>query len=290
MVDPAALAFVEGGPVEPVADLPAPIADAVRGGSWSTVHGGVSGARVDLIRDLDGTVRFLKSASGDPGDPESGAGQVATEHANLIRLAGRLPVPRVERFVATADGAFLLTAPAPGSPATHPDHHQDPDALVRALAAGLRRVHELSVDDITDQPGLDPRLQRARTRVERELVDRADFEPAYARYTPERLLELLEDARPTGDEDLVVVHGDPTFANLLLGPGTAAEQGRLAVTGYVDLARAGVADRYLDLAIAARSLARNLSPDALGPFFHAYGIEAPDLRKVDFYVLLDEFM
>lgn len=290
MADPAALAFVEGPAVAPVLDLPDVVAAAVGDSTWSAVHGGVSAARVDLLRRSDGSLRFLKSATGDPADPESPAGGVAAEHANLVRLTGRLPVAEVEAYAATADATFLLTSAVAGSPATDPDHHQDPEALVRALAAGLRRVHDLPIDGAADLVGLEPRLRRARARVERGLVDRADFEPAYARFTPERLLELLEDARPAGEEDLVVVHGDPTFSNLLLGPGAGDQLGRLAVIGYVDLDRAGVADRYLDLAIAARSLARNLSPEALGPFFHAYGIEAPDLLKVDFYVLLDEFM
>lgn len=283
----ASLAFVEGAPVAPLDDLPDAIAAATEGASWSSVRGGVSDARVDLLAFANGSHRFLKSAGGDPADPESPAGLLASEHANLRRLAGRLPLAPVVAFASTEDGAFLVTGAAPGSPATDPDHHQDPDALVLALASGLRRVHELPIRGFAGPTGLGPRVDRARDRVERGLVDRADFEPAYARFTPERLLELLVDAQPTAAEDLVVVHGDPTLSNLLLGPG---DDGRLAVTGYLDLDRAGVADRYLDLAIAARSLATNLTPEALGPFFHAYGIEAPDLLKVDFYVLLDEFM
>jgi aminoglycoside phosphotransferase len=287
VADPASLAFVEGPPVEPIGGLPDQVARAVQGATWSAVRGGVSDARVDLLRFADGTHRFLKSAAGEPADPESPAGLLASEHANLRWLADRLPVAEVVVFAASDEATFLLTAPAHGSPATDPDHHQDPDALVLALAAGLRRVHDLPIDGFAGPTGVGPRVERARDRVERGLVDRADFEPAYARFTPERLLELLLDARPTAAEELVVVHGDPTLSNLLLGPGA---DGRLAVTGYLDVDRAGVADRYLDLAIAARSLATNLTPEALGPFFHAYGIEAPDLLKIDFYVLLDEFM
>jgi aminoglycoside phosphotransferase len=284
--DPAALAFVAGPPVEPVADLPEVIAEPVAGASWSAVRGGLSDARVDLLRWPDGRVAFLKTGAGDPDDLESAAGQVAAELANLAWLAPHLPVAPVLAHERQPDRVLLLTAPAVGTPATDPDHHQSPDALVRALARGLRRVHELPADGFTGTPGTGARVQRARERVARGMVDQADFEPAYARFPPERLLELLLDAEPDGDEDLVVVHGDPTFANLLLGPG---DDGELAVTGYVDLDQAGVADRYLDLAIAARSLATNLSPEALGPFFHEYGIESPALAKVDFYVLLDEF-
>ena len=293
MADIAALAFVEGPPVRPIDALPDTVAAAVEGAAWSSVRGGLSDARVDVLRWPDGRHAFLKSGPGPAADPESVAAQLAAEHDRLAWLDGLLPVPDVLAWVAADDHgapeaatAFLLTAPVPGTPATDPDNHQDPDALILALAAGLRRVHDLPLDHLGGPVGVDPRIARARTRVARGLVDRRDFEPAYARFTPERLVELLVDARPDGPEDLVVVHGDPTLANLLLGPSSVGE---LAVVGYVDDDRAGVADRYLDLAIIARSLASNLSPEALGPFFHAYGIEAPDLLKVDFYVLLDEF-
>ena len=308
MADASALAFVEGPPVAPVDLLPDVIAQRVEGATWSAVRGGVSDARVDLLRWPDGRHAFLKSGVGPGHDPESTAARLEAEHDRLVWLAGQLPVPEVlawspadpdlrpdpgrEGGPAHADAdpatrAHLLTAPVPGAPATDPANHQDPDALILALAGGLRRLHALPLDGAPEPRGVDPRVARARTRVERGLVDRRHFEPAYARFAPERLIELLADARPPGPEDLVVVHGDPTLANLLLGP--SVERGQLTITGYVDVDRAGVADRYLDLAIVARSLASNLSPEALGPFFHAYGIEAPDLLKVDFYVLLDEF-
>lgn len=293
MADAGALAFVEGSPVAPIDDLPDPIAEAAAGSAWSSVTGSLSDARVDLLRWPDGRHAFLKSGRGSGTDPESAAAQLAVEHARLGWLAHHLPVPGVLAWVpASAEAgptgiAHLLTSPVAGAPATDPANHQDPDALILALAAGLRRVHELPLDGAPEPRGVEPRIDRARARVARGLVDRRDFEPAYARFTPERLVELLVDARPPGPEDLVVVHGDPTLANLLLGP--SGERGDLAMTGYVDVDRAGVADRYLDLAIIARSLASNLSPEALGPFFHAYGMEATELLKVDFYVLLDEF-
>jgi aminoglycoside phosphotransferase len=128
---------------------------------------------------------------------------------------------------------------------------------------------------------IDDRLASAAQRIEEGLVDPREFEPIHARYRPEQLYEHLLTMRPPGPEDAVVVHGDPSLDNTLLAAGR--------VTGYVDLGRAGVSDRYLDLAIVARELATRVSPHALGPFFDAYGVDAPDVRKVDFYLLLDEF-
>jgi kanamycin kinase len=69
---------------------------------------------------------------------------------------------------------------------------------------------------------------------------------------------------------------------------TRVDAGR--VVGYTGAGGAGVADRYLDLAVVARELADRVSPHALGPFFAAYGIDTPSMRKIDFYLLLDELL
>ena len=48
----------------------------------------------------------------DPSDPQSPAGQLVAEHRNLAWLAGRVPVPDVERFSSDQRRTFLLTGAA----------------------------------------------------------------------------------------------------------------------------------------------------------------------------------
>ncbi len=50
-----------------------------------------------------------------------------------------------------------------------------------------------------------------------------------------------------------------------------------------------VADRYQDLALAARSIDYNFGAEWIAPFFDAYDISPVDQTKVSFYQLLDEF-
>ncbi|HEX2619173.1 MAG TPA: phosphotransferase, partial [Phototrophicaceae bacterium] len=90
--------------------------------------------------------------------------------------------------------------------------------------------------------------------------------------------------RPT-DEDLVFTHGDYCTPNILINPET------LTTTGLIDWGRAGIADRYQDLALAARSIDYNFGVDWIAPFFEAYGISSSEVdeTKVIFYKLLDEF-
>ena len=61
-----------------------------------------------------------------------------------------------------------------------------------------------------------------------------------------------------------------------------------ALSGFIDLGRCGVADRYHDLAQAERSVRRNLGARWVGPFFAAYGIGTPNAVKLHYYQLLDE--
>ncbi len=68
------------------------------------------------------------------------------------------------------------------------------------------------------------------------------------------------------------------------------------ISGFLDLGKAGLADRYQDIALCYRSLQNNCSgayggksypafdPDLL---FEELGIQ-PDWEKIKYYILLDE--
>jgi aminoglycoside 3'-phosphotransferase-2 len=153
------------------------------------------------------------------------------------------------------------------------------EALARRCGAALRQLHD-ALDPATcpfDRT-LDARLDAAARRVAEGGVDAADFEPEYADRTPSQLLELLGATRPDG-EDLVVTHGDWCYPNVLF-------DGNGAWT-MVDLADLGVACRWYDLGIGARSTSHNLGDEAIPSFFEGYGID-PDDGRGRYYLLLDE--
>ena len=85
-----------------------------------------------------------------------------------------------------------------------------------------------------------------------------------------------------GIEDLVFTHGDYCLPNVFLDL-----TGR-RLTGFIDWGRAGIADRYQDLALAERSLRFNFGPGWERCLFDAYGLTHVDEAKLAYYRLLDE--
>ncbi|MEE6076968.1 phosphotransferase, partial [Avibacterium paragallinarum] len=58
--------------------------------------------------------------------------------------------------------------------------------------------------------------------------------------------------------------------------------------GCIDVGRVGIADRYQDLAILWNCLGE-FSPSLQKRLFHKYGIDNPDMNKLQFHLMLDEF-
>ncbi|WP_300343878.1 aminoglycoside 3'-phosphotransferase [Nesterenkonia sp.] len=101
--------------------------------------------------------------------------------AQRTTWAGRFTaVPQVLQTGTNDDGAWLLTAAVSGTSAYHPRWRSEPETAVRAIAVGLRRLHDALPTDCPftcrwAAPGLD-----------------------------------------SGAEDVVVCHGDPCVPNTLL--------------------------------------------------------------------------
>jgi aminoglycoside phosphotransferase len=212
-----------------------------------------------------------------PKDLQEGLGQ---ERDALLWLFGKVPVPEILYYSTSKAGEYLLCSTLPGLPCSHPEMLENPELIVRIMAQGLRRIHSLPISTCPLNQRLETKLKVAERRVSLGLVDEGDFDPASYDKSASKLLLYLQSNR-TQQEDLVVTHGDYCLPNCIVNDER--------LSGFVDLGRAGVADRYQDIALVVRSIRYNLDWQGwVDVFLSEYGIEEPDIVKMNYYALLDE--
>jgi aminoglycoside 3'-phosphotransferase-2 len=204
---------------------------------------------------------------------------LAPEMRRLAWLRGRLPVPEVVAFAGDGGSDFLLMTKLPGRDGSDARTYRDGARFIALLAGALRTVHAVPVDGCPFAAPVDDLLAIAEQRVNDGTLTADDFDARYLWRSPREMLRLLHDLRP-GAEGAAFTHGDASLPNVLFHRG--------AVSGFIDLGLAGVADPWRDLALAARSLTRNMGGRWVRPFLEAYG--APlDEPRIEFFILLDEF-
>ena len=262
----------------PAGDWPLALARRLVGFSAVPIRIGRSAATVLRFDKPGAASRYLKY--GFAGLARSLAGEA--ERLAWMHARG-LPVPTVETLIEQDGRTFLLLAAVEGFNAA--ECAQPPAAVVETLAAGLRLLHGLDAQGCPFEAPAASEIEHACRRLAAGLVDERDFDAAHAGWSGTDLFHELVATRPAA-EDLVFTHGDYCLPNVILRGPTL---GGSLLAGFVDVGRAGVADRHRDLALAARSIAYNLGDAWVAPFFAAYGLAEPDPAKLAFYRLLDEF-
>ena len=259
--------------------VPPCIAEALPGASdalaWMQSSVGQSGAAVWRLRDLrGGRDHYLKHGTGDV------AAALCEEAARLHWLAGRVAVPELIAFADEADAAWLLTAALPCRTAWEILDAGDADAgaVVDAIAACLQEWHTLAPKDCPFNASAPQRLAAARDRIDAELVDTDDFDSERTGWSAEQVWDALA-ALPLPSAPRVVTHGDFSLDNILIADGR--------VSGCIDVGRAGLADRYQDIAILWNCLGE-FGPHLQSRLLAALGEGSGDRARIDFHLLLDE--
>ena len=257
------------------AAVPESMAAHVMGYKWARDKVGQSGCAVYRLHSKSGgSDLFLKHGK------DAFADDVTDEMVRLRWLAGHIPVPSVVSFVRTPNQAWLLTTAIHGKTA-YQVLKSDFGArlvVVDALAAFMRRLHAIPVSECSFNSDHACRLARARERVEAGVVDVDDFDKEREGWTAEQVWEAMHRLLPLAP-DPVVTHGDFSLDNLLIVEGK--------VVGCIDVGRAGIADRYQDLAVLWNCL-EEFEPSLQERLVAQYGIADPDRRKLQFHILLDE--
>jgi aminoglycoside phosphotransferase len=254
-------------------DMPDDLRTRIKNSTWEQITIGESGAQTFLLTRPDQSRCFLKIAEYQTLQPEK---------ERIEWLQGRLPVPQVLHFAQDETRDYLLLSEVSGLDTSQKFFEDKMPQVVRLLAQGLKMLHSLNIAGCPFDQTLVTKLEAARQNMEAGLVDEEDFDEERQARTARDLFHELLATRPT-TEDLVFTHGDYCLPNIIIDPDCKA------VNGFIDLGRAGIADRYQDLALAARSLAYNFGTDWTPLLFAEYGLSEPDQSKIEFYKLLDEF-
>ncbi|HCL7563260.1 TPA: aminoglycoside 3'-phosphotransferase, partial [Klebsiella pneumoniae] len=151
--------------------------------------------------------------------------------------------------------------------------------IVDALAVFLRRLHSIPVCNCPFNSDRVFRLAQAQSRMNNGLVDASDFDDERNGWPVEQVWKEMHKLLPFSP-DSVVTHGDFSLDNLIF------DEGKLI--GCIDVGRVGIADRYQDLAILWNCLGE-FSPSLQKRLFQKYGIDNPDMNKLQFHLMLDEF-
>ncbi|PYE48938.1 APH(3') family aminoglycoside O-phosphotransferase [Deinococcus yavapaiensis] len=250
-------------------DLPEALRRVLPVARWEEVTVGMSSSRV--YRSTRHVLKVKRTT--EPFDT------LFAEKEKLRWLEGRVPAPKVVAYLKDATGEYLAVTRLPGVDMSHEDARLHPRRNAELLARALRELHALPIQDCPFDASLRTKLREARERVSAGFVDEQDFDDERQGRRAEDVLRELLGTRPSR-EDLVVTHGDPCLPNVIVS-------GEF-VEGFVDVGRAGIADRHADLALAARSLSHNYGPEFAELFLDAYGRFLVDASKLAYYRLLDE--
>lgn len=256
--------------------IPAALQDWLQDTAIQEVNEGQSGTHIFRVEKQGQPDHYLKIAlRGSEQD-------MYPEVSRLLWLHGRLPVPDVLYWGEDSTQQYLLISALGGLPLYDESIRDQLPALMPVYAQALHQIHRIPAATCPFDMRLDVKIAQAARRLQEGMVDTANFDPQRQGRTAQSLFRDVRATRPA-DEDLVFTHGDYCTPNVLVDPDT------MTVSGLIDWGRAGVADRYQDLALAARSIDYNFGSEWVKPFFDAYGVAQVDPARVNFYKLLDEF-
>jgi kanamycin kinase/aminoglycoside 3'-phosphotransferase-3 len=209
------------------------------------------------------------------------------------KISSKLPVPKIIEYKEENDFSYTLMSKINGKMLCDDEILKNPKLLINLLIEGLKMLWSVDINDcnIDNVSNIKQRLKTARYNVENNLVDVNNVIPdtfgPNGFETPNALLVWLENNIP--DIEPVFSHGDYCMENIF----TINNK----ISGFIDLGKSGIADRWQDLAICIRELDGVFSNEYLKNFDYSnyssdmllkeLGIKRND-EKLKYYMLLDE--
>ena len=226
----------------------------------------------------DGMIRFLKVA---PTDRES-----IREKECLQFLKDKVPVPEILAYEEEEGISYCLMSALEGEMSCSAENLKDIRNTAVSLAGSLKKLWNTDITGCAFDESNAAKLRYARERIDAGLVDMDDLDESHRVFrSPDEIYDELVRLS-TFREDLVFTHGDYCLPNVFIKDGK--------LTGFLDLGKAGVADRWQDIALCIRSMRYNFRDHeekdiqiSVDMFLDELGMEM-DEEKYEYYTLLDE--
>lgn len=192
-------------------------------------------------------------------------------------IKGKLPTPSIIYQKTIDTTSYLLIEKAEGEMLDCWQYKENPELLVRLAVKGIQKLQCIDISSCQFDSTIDFKLLKARRDIDLGFVTTID-ESIYTKgmKTVEDVYTYLINNKPT--EELVFTHGDYCFNNYFTNG--------VDITGYIDMGRGGIGDKYQDIALCVRELS-DYDSKYTKMLFECLGIE-PDYEKIKYYILLDE--
>ena len=201
---------------------------------------------------------------------------VKREAEMMMWLSGRLKVPDVIEYGTLGHSEYLIMSEIKGR---HIDCFvSEPIKYIECLTKALCQLQAVDIVRCPFSSKIDLRLKELKYLLDHKIadVDVSNWEDTTEFDNPMELYKWLCENKP--QEELCFSHGD-IGANFFI-----SDDGIY----FYDLARCGVADKWLDIAFCVKDI-REYYPDSDYEklFFSMLELE-PDYKKINYYILLDE--
>lgn len=201
---------------------------------------------------------------------------VKREAEMMMWLSNKLKVPDVIEYGTQGHSEYVIMSALKGRHID--DLVSEPIEYIECLAKALRQLQVIDINTCPFSSKIDFRLKELKYLLDNEMadVDVSHWEDTTEFDNPTELFNWLCENKP--QEELCLSHGDISANFFVSADGIY----------FYDLARCGVADKWLDIAFCVRNI-REYYPgsDYEKFFFNMLGLE-PDYKKINYYILLDE--
>lgn len=248
--------------------LPKKIEQVVR--NMECVKDSEGKSKADVYRIFDSEKTYYLKA-------EKRCEETIREHNMYRWLKGRLPVPEIicECFENGMD--YLLMNKVEGNMLESQYYSNNPEQLVKLAAEGLKLLWKVPISKCPYDASIESKLKKAKEQIDngmKVIVDKNIYTDGF--HNEQDVYEYLVSNMPK--EDKVLSHGDYCFNNYFAY--------NYHISGFIDMGRGGIGDRYQDIALCVREL---MDYDKIYTelLFSHCNIK-PDYEKIRYYILLDE--